>query len=222
MSPSDVKANGWTAVSVSAKAIIGSVGKLQEAGSPTVQDIKFPLEDPLVVEAQAFAKARLGQEAYNHSMRVFLGQAPSLQSACCPSTPRRFTRMSFDIYGGIKAMEVLKVLGGSADQAEAVAEAIIRHEDMGVDGTITFLGQLIQLATLYDNTGVYEGIDGFGSWVGESTRHSVNTAFPRRGWCSWFACTVRKEEANKPWCHTTHIPRFDKQLEGNTLMKPWE
>lgn len=132
------------------------------------------------------------------------------------------TRMSFDIYGGIKAMEVLKVLGGSADQAEAVAEAIIRHEDMGVDGTITFLGQLIQLATLYDNTGVYEGIEGFGSWVGESTRHSVNTAFPRRGWCSWFACTVRKEETNKPWCHTTHIPRFDKQLEANTLMKLWE
>lgn len=76
MSPSDVKANGWTAVSVSAKAIIDSVGKLQEAGSPTVQDIKFPSEDPLVVEAQAFAKARLGQEAYNHSMRVFYWGKP--------------------------------------------------------------------------------------------------------------------------------------------------
>lgn len=51
-------------------------------------------------------------------------------------------------------MEVLKVLGGSTDQAEAIAEAIIRHQDIGVDGTITFLGQLIQLATLYDNFGV--------------------------------------------------------------------
>lgn len=132
------------------------------------------------------------------------------------------TRMSFDIYGGIKAMEVLKVLGSSTDQAEAVAEAIIRHEDMGVDGTITFLGQLIQLATLYDNVGVYDGIENFGSWVDEATRGSVNTAFPRHGWCSWFACTVRKEEANKPWCHTTHIPQFDKQMEANTLMKPWE
>lgn len=132
------------------------------------------------------------------------------------------TRMSFDIYGGIKAMEVLKVLGGSTDQAEAVAEAIIRHQDMGVDGTITFLGQLIQLATLYDNVGVYDGIEDFGSWIDEATRDSVNTAFPRQDWCSWFACTVRKEEANKPWCHTTHIPQFDKQMEANTLMKPWE
>lgn len=130
--------------------------------------------------------------------------------------------MSFDIYGGIKAMEVLKVLGGSTDQAEAVAEAIIRHQDMGVDGTITFLGQLIQLATLYDNVGVYDGIEDFGSWVDEATRGNVNTAFPRQGWCSWFACTVRKEVANKPWCHTTHIHQFDKKMEANTLMKPWE
>jgi cyanamide hydratase len=130
--------------------------------------------------------------------------------------------MSFDIYGGIKAMEVLKVLGGSTDQAEAVAEAIIRHEDMGIDGNITFLGQLIQLATLYDNVGAYDGIDDFGSWVDDTTRNSINTAFPRHGWCSSFACTVRKEESNKPWCHTTHIPQFDKQMEANTLMKPWE
>ena len=56
--------------------------------------------------------------------------------------------MSFDIYGGLKAMEVLKILGSSDDLAEAIAEAIIRHENMGVDGTITFMGQLIQLATL--------------------------------------------------------------------------
>lgn len=132
------------------------------------------------------------------------------------------TRMSFDIYGGIKATEVLKVLGSSDDQAEAVAEAIIRHEDMGVDGSITFLGQLIQLATLYDNVGTYEGIDDFGSWIDEATRDNVNKAIPRHGWCSWFACTVRKEESNKPWCHTTHIPQFDKQMEANTLMKQWE
>lgn len=132
------------------------------------------------------------------------------------------TRMSFDIYGGIKAREVLMVLGGSTDQAEAVAEAIIRHQDMGVDGTITFLGQLIQLATLYDNVGEYDGIEDFGSWVDEATRGNINAAFPRHGWCSWFACTVRNEVGNKPWCHTTHIPQFDKKMEANTLMKTWE
>lgn len=40
------------------------------------------------------------------------------------------TRMSFDIYGGIKALEVLKTFGSAHDQAEAVAEAIVRHQDV--------------------------------------------------------------------------------------------
>lgn len=71
MSPSEVKANGWTAVSVSARAIIDSVGQLEKTPSYTVQDIDFPSGDRLVSEAQAFVKARLSAEAYNHSMRVF-------------------------------------------------------------------------------------------------------------------------------------------------------
>ncbi|CAG7557810.1 unnamed protein product [Fusarium equiseti] len=244
MSSTEVQANGWTAVPVSAKKIIDSVEKLQEIPPYKTQDIPFPSEDKLVTEAQAFAKARLSPEAYNHSMRVFYWGtiiakrllpehaqllSPATWALTCLlhdiGTAEAYftsTRMSFDIYGGIKAMEVLKVLGGSIDQAEAVAEAIIRHQDMGVDGTITFLGQLIQLATLYDNVGVYEGIDDFASWIDGTTRDSVNNSFPRHGWCSWFACTVRKEESNKPWCHTTHIPQFDRQMEVNTLMKPWE
>ncbi|RFN50633.1 cyanamide hydratase [Fusarium flagelliforme] len=244
MSSTEVQANGWTAVPVSAKKIIDSVVKLQEIPPYKTQDIPFPSEDKLVAEAQAFAKARLSPEAYNHSMRVFYwgtiiakrllpehaqSLSPATWALTCLlhdiGTAEAYftsTRMSFDIYGGIKAMEVLKVLGGSTDQAEAVAEAIIRHQDMGVDGTITFLGQLIQLATLYDNVGAYEGIEDFGSWIDETTRDSINNLFPRHGWCSWFACTVRKEVSNKPWCHTTHIPQFDQQMEANTLMKPWE
>lgn len=71
MSSTDVKANGWTAVSVSAKAIIDSVGQLESIPSYTVQDIEFPSVDTLVGEAQAFAKARLSPEAYNHSLRVY-------------------------------------------------------------------------------------------------------------------------------------------------------
>jgi cyanamide hydratase len=38
--------------------------------------------------------------------------------------------MSFDIYGGIIARETLTALGSTHDQAEAVAEAIIRHQDV--------------------------------------------------------------------------------------------
>jgi len=40
------------------------------------------------------------------------------------------TRMSFDIFGGFLALETLKSLGSAHDQAEAVAEAIVRHQDV--------------------------------------------------------------------------------------------
>ncbi|KAG6368899.1 hypothetical protein INS49_003117 [Diaporthe citri] len=264
MSSTGVKANGWTAVSVTAKAIVDSVGQLEKVLSYTVQDVEFPSGDTLVGEAQAFAKARLSPEAYNHSMHIYYwgeylpsrptrpkktslthgpgtviakrllpkhaeSLSPSTWALTCllhdigtAESHSTSARMSFDIYGGIRAMEVLRVLGGRADQAEAVAEAIVRHQDMGLDGTITFLGQLVQLATLYNNVRAYDGIEYFGGWVGEATRDSVNTAFPRRGWCSWFARAVRKEVADRPWCHTTHIPQFGKQMEVNTLMKPWD
>ncbi|KAL2801845.1 hypothetical protein BJX63DRAFT_416426 [Aspergillus granulosus] len=93
-------------------------------------------------------------------------------------------RMSFDIYGGIKALQVLKDFGATVDQAEAVAEAIIRHQDMGVDGTI---GQLIQLATLYDNTGTHPRVKDFEKPIHPETRRQVNEAHPRLKWCSFFA-----------------------------------
>ena len=71
MSSSEIKANGWTAVSVSGRAIIDSAGQLEKVPSYTVQDIEFPSGDSLVREAQVFVKVRLSPEAYNHSMRVY-------------------------------------------------------------------------------------------------------------------------------------------------------
>lgn len=132
------------------------------------------------------------------------------------------TRMSFDIYGGIKALNALKDHGATTDQAEAVCEAIIRHQDMGVDGNITYLGQLIQLATLYDNVGRHPSVKDFDKMVHDKTRRDINEAHPRLGWCSFFAGTIRKEEEIKPWCHSTHIVGFDREIENNTLMKEWE
>lgn len=71
MSSLEVKTNGWTAVPINAKNILDSVGKIAEVPTYKAEDIQFPSNDKLVVEAQAFAKARLSPEAYNHSMRVF-------------------------------------------------------------------------------------------------------------------------------------------------------
>jgi cyanamide hydratase len=59
------------------------------------------------------------------------------------------TLLSFEFYGGYLALDVLKEYGAPREQAESVAEAIIRHQDLGDVGSITTVGQLIQLATLF-------------------------------------------------------------------------
>jgi cyanamide hydratase len=59
------------------------------------------------------------------------------------------TLLSFEFYGGYLALDILKEYGAPREQAESVAEAIIRHQDLGDVGSITTVGQLIQLATLF-------------------------------------------------------------------------
>jgi cyanamide hydratase len=67
----ELQANGWTAVSVSGKQIIEARGPISPPDPVKVEDVHFPSEDPVIVEAQSFAKQHLSPEAYNHSMRVF-------------------------------------------------------------------------------------------------------------------------------------------------------
>ena len=57
--------------------------------------------------------------------------------------------MSFDLHGGLVALDTLKQIGAPSAQAESVAEAIIRHQDPVETGTIHTIGLLIQLATLF-------------------------------------------------------------------------
>ena len=66
------------------------------------------------------------------------------------------TKLSFEFYGGFLALDVLQDRTGSSgnavaprDQAESVAEAIIRHQDLCEEGKITAVGQLLQLATIF-------------------------------------------------------------------------
>jgi cyanamide hydratase len=132
------------------------------------------------------------------------------------------TRMSFEFYGGFKALHVLRDFGASQDQADAVCEAIIRHQDLGSDGNITFLGQVIQLATIYDNVSDHPHLPDIKDLVHIETRESAIEAFPRTGWLGCFAKTVEKEVDLKPWCHTTHIPQFGEKILGNKLMRQYE
>jgi cyanamide hydratase len=57
--------------------------------------------------------------------------------------------MSFEFQGGLLALELLQSSGAPKEQAESVCEAIIRHQDLGESGSITTVGQLIQLATVF-------------------------------------------------------------------------
>ena len=57
--------------------------------------------------------------------------------------------MSFEFYGGFLALNLLRdEHKAPIEQAEAVAEAIIRHQDIGTTGKVTCLEALIQFATI--------------------------------------------------------------------------
>jgi cyanamide hydratase len=59
------------------------------------------------------------------------------------------TLMSFEFYGGMIALDVLQKQGSPKAQAESVTEAVIRHQDLGATGTLTQIGALVQLATIF-------------------------------------------------------------------------
>ena len=71
------------------------------------------------------------------------------------------TKLSFEFWAGYHALELLQKpeMTGSADgiapkeQAESVAEAVIRHQDVQDKGMVTLITRLIHLGTLLDNAG---------------------------------------------------------------------
>ncbi|KAI0406748.1 hypothetical protein F4802DRAFT_93840 [Xylaria palmicola] len=231
----EIAKHGWTPVPTDANVIFDKK-PIVKPSALKVADIRFPADDPVVAQVQRYAKEHLTEQTYNHSMRVYhwgfsiiKDQFPEHASSLSLSTwamtcllhdigtthdNLRATLLSFDFYGGILALNLTKEHGASTAQAEAVAEAIIRHQDLGTVGTITFLGQVIQLATIYDNIGGNPGL------IDEATRLDVNKAFPRKGWSDCFAKTIREELDLKPWAHSTHLGKedFPGGVENNALM----
>ncbi|KAH8880278.1 urea hydro-lyase cyanamide [Thozetella sp. PMI_491] len=233
---SSVAVHGWSAVPVDPNAIFLGKPYLNKPEPLLVDDIVFPANDPVAAKVQQYAKEKLAPETFNHSMRVFYfasailrqqfpQQAETLSSSTLALTcllhdigttdeNLHATQLSFEFYGGLLALDLIgKQLGAPQSQAEAVCEAIIRHQDLGTVGTITFLGQLIQLATIYDNVG------GMPEIIHNDTRVAVNKAFSREGWSQCFAHTIGKENGLKPWAHTTHLgtEAFPNQVLGNPL-----
>ncbi|CAI4683057.1 BAH_G0043020.mRNA.1.CDS.1 [Saccharomyces cerevisiae] len=104
----------------------------------------------------------------------------------------RATKMSFEYYGGILSRElVFNATGGNQDYADAVTEAIIRHQDLTGTGYITTLGLILQIATTLDNVGSNTDL------IHIDTVSAINVQFPRLHWLSCFATVVDTEKLEK-------------------------
>jgi len=126
--------------------------------------------------------------------------------------------MSFEFYGGLLVLDLLKSHSAPIEQAESVTETVIRHQDLGDTGTLSRTTALIQLATIFDNMG------GNPQLVDKATIESVVEGYPRMKWSGCFARTIRKENGLKPWAHTTHLgeEEFPTGVAGNKLMEPYD
>ncbi|EHK20951.1 uncharacterized protein TRIVIDRAFT_59405 [Trichoderma virens Gv29-8] len=244
MSANQIELNGWTSVPLDPSKLFAGEPFKNVPGPILVADIKFPNDDPIVAKVQSYAKEKLPIQTFNHSMRVFYfasaivkQQFPEHAETFSPSTLALVsllhdigtaeenlaaTNMSFEFYGGFKALNLLLELGASKDQAEAIAETIIRHQDLGTVGNITFMGQVIQLATIYDNASNHPYVKNITEIIHTDTLKDVVKAFPRQQWLGCFAHTIDREESLKPWCHSTHIPDFSKVILNNTFMQQYE
>ncbi|QLQ81255.1 hypothetical protein HG537_0F00160 [Torulaspora globosa] len=123
-------------------------------------------------------------------------------------------KLSFEYYGAFIARElVLRETGGDTDYADAVAEAIIRHQELTTTGYITSLGLILQIATTLDNVGANTNL------IHQDTLYAVNEEYPRFGWARCFSNALAKEIDFKPWCHSTvlGIEDFSDKVLNNKV-----
>lgn len=147
-----------------------------------------------------------------------------------PEATLRSTRLSYEFYAGIHAIDVLQDarltlghaggVGGAGDaseavapgeQAESVVEAILRHQDVQEKGRVSLMTRLIQVGTLLDNVGAGKEL------VSEETVRSVVGRWPREGrWSSCFRETVELEKREKPYAMVSRIEGFEDIITRNT------
>ncbi|KIW13072.1 hypothetical protein PV08_08259 [Exophiala spinifera] len=140
------------------------------------------------------------------------------------------TRLSYEFWAGVHALDILQdpsltttttttttatgeqnQNAGVAprEQAESVAEAIIRHQDVQDKGSLTLMTRLIHLGTLLDNIGAGAEL------VNRKTIENVVREYPRPGWRKCFKGTVEKEKTIKPYAMVTRIEGFEAMIEKN-------
>ena len=65
---------------------------------------------------------------------------------------------------------------------------------------------------------------GHADLVHPGTIDDVTAHYPRKGWSSCFAATIREENGLKPWAHTTALgeEEFPNGVLNNKLMEPYD
>ena len=187
MWPSDdpISAYGFTAVLSSAATLLATDPPAIPAPSIAVTEVPTPATS-LAQRINEYAKSHLPEPTYSHCLRIYHFRlaikwyrfpewaftdetyflACLLHDIGTTGPNLAATKLSFETFGGLKALEVLQNLhpsfvGGPVavapkDQAESVAEAVIRHQDLCEKGKITALGQLLQLATIFGMLALYQ------------------------------------------------------------------
>ncbi|RDW62476.1 hypothetical protein BP6252_11909 [Coleophoma cylindrospora] len=235
-----IKLYGWQALPVEPKLKkwLGDKKFVKEPVPQLCADVTLP-DTPVVKACLEYAQAELPPHTFNHSMRVFYyGMAMRTQQfpeweftaetwllTCLfhdigtVDKHTHGTLLSFEFFGGYLALDVIQRNSGPVEQAESVAEAIIRHQDSAEVGTITTIGLLIQIATQFeDNMGFRSEL------IHPGTIEDVTMAYPRRNWSSCFSAKIREENAVKEWAHSTALgfDEFPDSVKNNKLMEPYD
>ncbi|KAK4687024.1 cyanamide hydratase, partial [Tremellales sp. Uapishka_1] len=131
------------------------------------------------------------------------------------------TKLSYEFFAGVLALELLQrpnhgeegAATATKEQAESVAEAIFRHQDVQDKGMVSLMTQLIQLGTLLDNVGAEVP----SRWVARQTIDAVNGKWSRAGWCGCFRDTVAQEKTLKPYAMVSRIEGFEDAIMANRI-----
>ncbi|KAJ5413624.1 hypothetical protein N7509_000251 [Penicillium cosmopolitanum] len=219
-----VSVYGFTAVPASASLLLSTT---TSTAAPFIPVSEIPVPDTALSERiKRYAQSEPPDEAY--FLTCLLHDIGSTEENITK------TKLSFEFYGGLLALNVLQETSNTSapeataapDLAESVAEAIIRHQDFRDEGKITAVGQLLQLATTLGRLIRFRAGDNVGAHtelVHSLTIEDISRHFPRRGWSRCFAATLRKETELKPWCHTTVLGEgASARVLGNKLMVPYE
>lgn len=214
-----------------ARDVKAAVGKINE---PTSQSVVELPDSPLGKFVLDYATKELPEKVLLHSLRVYqysiaiindhfdkwnldhevLFVTCLLHDIGTTEKNMKATKMSFEFYGGLISRDlILKHTDGDQDYAEAVAEAVIRHQDLGDSGYITTLGLILQISTILDNVGLNTDL------IHPDTLAAVNEKYPREGWLNCFASAIDNENAQKPWGHTSAlgVPDFRENVLANKV-----